>query len=173
MATFTAQILVGSSHLYHGGISPTHCLYLSENDRPAWILINHSVVGSDLPEHSPITWIPTVEDMLEDALLMIAVHVRKDRGLLRQAELLGADLQSDYLEMYSSLSNAQRAQLHSACRAIKEYPKLIVSVFEASTIESQLPVLEQYGMEVEVCCASCSRQHSSGADETTMEGSLR
>lgn len=33
MATFTAQILVGSPHPNHGGINPTYSLFLSENSR--------------------------------------------------------------------------------------------------------------------------------------------
>lgn len=44
MAAYTAQALVGQAHPNHGGITPTHRLYLSENSRPAWIL---------LPEESP------------------------------------------------------------------------------------------------------------------------
>jgi hypothetical protein len=43
MASFTAQILVGSAHPYNGGIIPTHFLFLSENDRPAWILVPENV----------------------------------------------------------------------------------------------------------------------------------
>ena len=38
MATLIAQILIGSSHPYDGGINPTHCLFLSENSKPAWVL---------------------------------------------------------------------------------------------------------------------------------------
>ena len=74
MGTFTAQILVGTPDLYHGGIIPTHYLFLSENDRPAWILEDKS--GSQ-----NVVWVPTIEDILEDALLMIAVHVCKDSYL--------------------------------------------------------------------------------------------
>ena len=33
MATLTAQILIGSEHPYHGGMGPSHQLFLSENDR--------------------------------------------------------------------------------------------------------------------------------------------
>ena len=35
MATLTPQILVGIPHPNHGGINPSHFLFLSENNRPA------------------------------------------------------------------------------------------------------------------------------------------
>ncbi len=38
MGTLTAQILIGSGHIYHGGIDPTHSLYLSENDKGVALL---------------------------------------------------------------------------------------------------------------------------------------
>jgi len=37
MATMTAQILAGEEHPKRGGIKPTQNLFLSENNRPAWI----------------------------------------------------------------------------------------------------------------------------------------
>ena len=43
MATMTAQILVGNPHPYHGGINPTHKIYLSESSRPALILIREDI----------------------------------------------------------------------------------------------------------------------------------
>jgi|TARA_B100001971_G_C18207592_1_gene548595 hypothetical protein len=43
MGSFTTQILVGSGDSNHGGIYPTHFMYLSENDRPAWILMGQNV----------------------------------------------------------------------------------------------------------------------------------
>ena len=38
MSSMTAQIAVGHPDMYHGGIRPTHVVWLSENDRPGWIL---------------------------------------------------------------------------------------------------------------------------------------
>ncbi len=85
MATFTAHILVGHSHPNHGGISPSHALFLSENSRPTWILIPLGLPGSESTTgHNSITWVPTVEHMLEDALLMIAVHVLQERSIVER-----------------------------------------------------------------------------------------
>ena len=81
MATFTAQILIGTEHPYHGGINPTHFLFLSENDRPAWILTNENITGEN-PDVEKIVWNPTTENMFEDALFMINLYIEKDKTLI-------------------------------------------------------------------------------------------
>jgi hypothetical protein len=82
MAALTAQILAGSPHPRHDGINPAHYLFFSENDRPAWVLVNQNIFPEKQSGHSKITWIPTIENMFEDALLMIAIHVFMLRGLM-------------------------------------------------------------------------------------------
>ena len=81
MSTFTAQILIGTEHPYHGGINPTHFLFLSENDRPAWILAKENITGEN-PEAGKIVWNPTTENMFEDALFMINLYIEKDKTLI-------------------------------------------------------------------------------------------
>jgi hypothetical protein len=172
MAALTARILVGSPHFYHDGINPTHYIYLSENSRPAWVLVNQNVFDEKQLSPSKITWIPTVEHMLEDALLMIAVHICKDRKIIEYAKGFNATIEKSRLEVHSDLKEAQREHLYAKCRAITDFPKVIISVFEGSTIETQLPVLDQYKMDVEVCRVSYSRLHSTMTNELRIKGSL-
>ncbi len=172
MATLTAQILVGGPHPNHDGINPTHYLFLSENHRPAWILVDQNIFQGKQLGHSKITWIPTVENMLEDALLMIAIHVRKNREIIEHAKDFCSEIQTDRLELYSVLEESQLKQLYQECRAITDFPKLIVSVFRRSTIEKQLPLLEEYKMDVEICRVNYSRLYSSWTKDTKIEGSL-
>jgi hypothetical protein len=73
MGTYTAQVLIGTPHPNHGGIHPTHQLMLSENSRPAWILTSWENTEEEK------VWIPTIESMLEDGLLMIAFYLLKER----------------------------------------------------------------------------------------------
>ena len=172
MGTFTAQILVGRPHPNHDGINPTHHIYLSENDRPAWILRSENLLEGERGSIRKITWIPTVENMLEDALLMIAIHVSKNGKIIELAKDFSNNIEADWLEMYSDLEESQRQQLYQECRAIKNYPKIIISVFRGSSIENQLPVLAQYQMDVEVCCASYSRLFSARTNAAKIKGSL-
>ncbi|MFC1895623.1 hypothetical protein ACFL0Q_03030 [Thermodesulfobacteriota bacterium] len=92
MGTLTAQILVGYPHPNHDGINPTHFLFLSENDRPAWVMVNENVSEEGGSGVGRITWIPTIDDMLEDAMLMIALHICKDREIMELAEVFGAKI---------------------------------------------------------------------------------
>ena len=160
MATLTAQILIGRSHHNHDGINPTHYLFLSENDRPAWILVDQNVFNGEPTGHSKIIWIPTIENMLEDALLMIAIHVCKNRDLITYAKGFSDRIQTDRIEMYTEFEESQRKQLYQRCKAITDFPKVIVSVFKGSTIEKQLPLMEHYKMDVEVCRVNYSRLNS-------------
>jgi len=43
MGTLTAQFLVGKTHPNHGGINPTHYLFLSENSRPVFTLLKENI----------------------------------------------------------------------------------------------------------------------------------
>lgn len=171
MATMTAQILIGSPHHDHDGIIPTHSLFLQENSAPAWILVALPLYG----EHArprEVVWLPTVEDMLEDAFLMIAVHIVEDAEVIALGNAFAGGIAARRVEVLRLFSGEQRRQLYAACRALTSYPKLVVSAFAGSTILPQLKVIEQYAMDVEVCPSVYGRQHSAWRDETTFSGSL-
>jgi hypothetical protein len=172
VATLTAQILVGSPHPNHDGINPTHFLFLSENDRPAWMLVQENVFEENRGGAGRITWIPTVEDMLEDALLMIAIHVAKNREVVELARSFNSRIEMDKVALPSVLEEIQRRRLYLKCRSILDFPKLVISVFRGSTIDKQLSVLEEYKMDVEVCRVGYSRLSSPWASESTTGGSL-
>jgi len=50
------------------------------SSRPAWILVSQNIFEEDSAAANSITWIPTIENMLEVAFLMIAMHVKKMMG---------------------------------------------------------------------------------------------
>jgi len=81
LSTFTAQILIGTEHPYEGGINPTHFLFLSENDRPVWILVNENI-SEESRDTERIEWKPTTQNMFEDALFMINLYIEKDKTLI-------------------------------------------------------------------------------------------
>jgi hypothetical protein len=172
MGTLTAQILVGEPHPFHHGINPTHYVFLSENDRPAWVLVGQNIFKESGEGVRKITWIPTVEHMLEDALLMIAVHVCKNKQLIDLAKSFSPKVESDRMELYSDLKGTHRKQLYRKCREVSHFPKVIITIFRGSTIEKQLRVLGEYKMEVEVCVPIFSRLYSCWENELKIEGSL-
>jgi len=165
MATITATILVGTAHQNHGGIAPTHQLLLSENSRPSWTL--HA-----LHSRQPLAvWIPTVEDMLEDGLLLVGLLA------LRNAELVAAatGFRREYderAEMYDDISEVERRRLYERCRTIGPAAKLVITVLAGSSIAGQLGVLAKYRLGVEVCPSVYRREYSPWAEGVQENGSL-
>ena len=162
MATLTAQILVGSKHRFHDGINPTHSLFLSENDRPAWLLVRQDIHGMNRKNlrKGRVVWIPTLENMLEDALLMIGIHICKDTELNELAKKFFPGIEANRVELYTDLEDSQRKQLYQKCREITRFPKVIVTTFKSSAIGGQLSVLNEYKMEFEICTHTYSRLYS-------------
>ena len=137
MGTMTAKILVGTEHSFNGETTPDHCIFLSENSRPGWILSSKDLFEKQ--NFNEIVWIPTVEDMIEDAMLMIGIYLLKDNNLITAADnFLKANnkYSSSIANMqridtvYDYFSETQRQKLYDICRNIPNLPKIIVSILE-------------------------------------------
>jgi len=173
MAALTAQILVGTPHQNHGGINPTHYLFLSENNRPAWILVPENVFNEEPGKFNKITWVPTLENMLEDALLMIAIHVIKDKELCDLSKKYFRKKASEWAELYEDIDMKDLKKLYKKCSEIGNRHKVVISVFEGSSIRSNhMKTLENYRMDVEVCTPTYLRIYSPWNGKTRIEGSL-
>ncbi|HBI56351.1 MAG TPA: hypothetical protein DG577_07015 [Firmicutes bacterium] len=170
MGTITAQILVGSGHPYHDGIAPSHRLYLSENSRPSWILVPENWGGGS--GGNKVTWIPTLENSLEDALLMIGIHVVKDPELVELASQYISSKENNWVVVYEDADPENLSLLYQRCRALENTFKLVITVMRGSLIEAKLKVLEDYKMDVEVCRPQFVRLFSQWLDQTRIEGEL-
>jgi hypothetical protein len=96
MASFTAQIIAGNGGGYENeGIIPLDTLYLSENSRPAWVLKKGP---------KKITWIPTVDNMLEDGLLMLAIHAIKQPEIIALANQYFNNPNPTCAELYQDIT---------------------------------------------------------------------
>jgi hypothetical protein len=170
VATVTAQILVGQGHPNHGGIDPSHAALLFENDRPGWRLL-----PLHPEEDSPrIGWTPTTEHMLEDGLLMIAVHVWQPPTLVQALREEVSEGQMATLELYRDMDSPKLQHLHEECRAGSySQQKVVLTVLEESSIRQQLDVLEGYEIDMEVCIPRYSRLYSRWTDETVISGTLQ
>lgn len=160
MSSMTAQILVGADDHYHGGINPTHACFLSENSRPAWVLVPlpSLVTGGVRVPAKPPVWIPTLEHMLEDALLMLALHLDQPSEL---AELADQQFRRNWrqrAELYQDITSEALAELRAAVRGLKpasQLGKLVVTVMEGSHIHGKTDVLAEFPWLYEVC--ECSK----------------
>lgn len=170
MATITAHILIGSGHLYQDGIEPSHRLYFLENSRPSLVLLSEVAQGGVEP--GKVTWIPTLENTLEDALLMIAIHVIKEPEIVEMASQLFRSQENNWVVMYDDVNPQDLALLYQRCRALENTFKLVITVLRGSSIEDQLKVLDQYKMDLEVCQPKFVRLYSNWLNQTRVEGEL-
>ncbi len=170
LSTVTAQILVGQGHPYHDGINPSHRLYLLENSRPSLVLLPESLTGE--ANGNKVIWVPTLESTLEDALLMIAIHVIKDPEIVRLASLFFANKDNNWVVMHEDITPENLAVLHQHCRRLENTCKLVITVLRGSHLEDQLKVLKEYKMDLEVCRAGFVRLYSQWLDQTRIEGEL-
>jgi hypothetical protein len=166
MSTMTAQFLIGDAHPYDGGINPTHSLFLSENSIPRLIL--SSLDSSE----EKIVWLPTLEHMLEDILLMISLHVWKDEELTRMAEQFFRKNNNKNILLYEDIEAKALEMMRERVRQFEGSGKLTISVFRGSSILNQLPILQNYQMDVEVCVPSFVREYSVWSNQTQSMGSL-
>lgn len=173
MGTMTAQFLIGSGYPHHGGIIPTHYLFLSENSRPALVLLSQNIY--DNTENTPedkIIWIPSLENMLEDALLMIALYVIRDEQLLKLARKYIKFFGDNRIEVYQDIFDEGREKFYHACRLLGRQFKIVLSVYEGSSLLTQLQKLTNYQMEVEVLLPVYLRYHSPYQNKIVTRGSL-
>jgi hypothetical protein len=79
MRETTAEIWIGEDQSTdwmgtQGGINPSHLLLLRENSRPAWMLLPGNLYDSEPPLiKASKVWNPTLENPVQDALLLFAV----------------------------------------------------------------------------------------------------
>jgi hypothetical protein len=174
MGTITAQILAGRGHQNHDGIIPNHYLFLSENDRPAWIMVNQNVYQYPSGNQPRLIWIPTVENMLEDALLMLAIHGVQAPEMVAMYERFVRKKDAERIFMYEDFTEVQRAEMYQQNRkADFGSCKIVLTILKMSSIERQIPILAEYKMDVEVCAPKYTRLYSQWDRRVRETGSLR
>ena len=123
---------------------------------------------------------PTAWNLLEDALLMIGLHVIRDEELLGVVEEFHPELLKirkpfrDPPVELEKVPPADLADLRRICAVSPIDYKLVVTVFGGSSIRQELPVLADYPMEVEVCTVtySCLPHGFAGSGPLEPSGSL-
>ncbi|MBF0121282.1 MAG: hypothetical protein HQK79_20805 [Desulfobacterales bacterium] len=181
MSTITAQILIGRGHQNHDGISHSHSvLQLSENSRPGWILKNN---------RKEVVWIPTVETMLEDGLLLIALNFVENKDLQELAKRYFTEgiLKKSVYEceheikkvseridtLYDKISSDHLKTLHKKCKEINWGGlKIVICVLKDSHILNQLNIIREYSMDVEICAPIYTRLYSCWGNKVYIQGSL-
>lgn len=172
MGTFTTQLLVGHAHRNDGGMIPSHSLYLSEGNRPAWLIKEIDLWNDGIEKIDNVVWIPTLENIFEDALLMIGIYILKDEQLLETAKKYFKKDINGRIELYDDIQMEDLKRLYDISRSLKYQYKIAVTIFGSSSIEGNLKVIEKYSMDVDVCKPVFTRVYSEWSQKTIIDGSL-
>lgn len=158
MATTTATIFIGTAHPNHSGIIPTHYIQLTENSRPALLL--RSIDGND----KPITVIPTLEDMVKDIYLMVAVFVTKNVILVNEINTPKKE------SMYDLFTDAERKALYKqACLSTKGINlKMAFNILEHSHLNSKLEEIKSLPHDIEITAPIFKKEFNRWADKVVI-----
>jgi hypothetical protein len=172
MAIITAQILIGHTNQLGGGMLPTHCLLLSEGNKPVWILKNLDILEDHISALNTIRWVPTEENILDDALLMISISILKDEKLLDKAKKYFNNLSQPLLDLNEDISMCNLMELREISKALKYDYKIAISCFSGTSLEGNLKKLKEYSMDVEVCTPTYNRFYNPWIEKTVVTGNL-
>lgn len=117
-------------------------------------------------------WIPTIENMLEDALLMIGLYVLEDQKLLELAKKYFDNFEADQTTLYDDIAEEDRKKLYKECRKLDDQYKIVITSFDDEKFRDQIQVLKEYSMDVSVCALDYKRWYSKWQDEVKTKGAL-
>ena len=166
MSATTAQILLGNSHPNDCGISPTYALYLHEGDRCAWSM--HEIDLADSRIKRLGVWAPIPEQIMADAILMAAFHAAGDEGFREKLLSVFPDANKHRVESFE-LALTDRLELLDMVKKIP-MPKMVVSIFQGSSLKDQTRLLAEFPFDCEVCESVSYRIRSQWNPESELGG---
>lgn len=147
MSATTAQILVGHPHPNDGGINPAFALYLHEGDKCAWSI--HRLDLGDSKCEKLAYWFCDPSQIMADALLLAAFYAG-EKGAYSD-RLLNAFPSAKTTRAGSfELSLLDRLELLDMVKK-KLMPKMVIIVFQGSSLSSQTSLLRDFEFECEIC----------------------
>ncbi len=185
MSVITAQVIAGNADMYRDGLEPLNVLWFTEGgSRPSWYLERASLLDrfeQSGPEDggvgpaAPVTLVPEQpETILEDGLLLLVARGIADASVVTQAEdLLPELLESTFVDLGLGKHNPDDlVELRDLSADCETGCQLTVILFQGFTLYEQLPVLERYPFNLEVCTPTYSRQKTPWHPETIGYGSI-
>ena len=152
MTYLTAQILTGrEDDMYGNGYALFSEIFLFEHFKP--VLKFHKNIANP-SETDVICWISTVENIIDDAILMIALYEAKIQNIIKLAEQYCPQivkLKKTFL--YDIFTQQQRLNLYKACQQSinsNNFPELKFLVFNNSVIYSKINKLQNYNIKVDI-----------------------
>ena len=187
MSVVTAQIIAGTGDLYRPGVRPLNVLWFAEGGgRPSWLLERSGWLdfiepgrdrgGDGVGPREPVLLVPeSPETILEDGLLLLVARGIEDPAVVaRSRHLVPELLDSSHVELDSGKHNPDDLVEMRELSAEREMScQLTVILLQGNMLHDQLPVLENYPFNLEVCSPTFSRQRNPWYPEGKRFGSLQ
>ena len=175
MGAVTALILVGQPHPNRGGNRAFAQIHFEEGDRPAlvlrWLCPPHSR-GKEA--FRKFTMIPTLDNTLDDSILMVAYAVVRHPAVFDKLNRLtnSAPVDSHRLTMYEDFKAAGCKSIYAALRKLDDLPKVTWCLFEGSLLNNSITHLNKYKLECEVTRSVFAREYSAWTEGWNVTGGL-
>ena len=175
MGAVTAVILIGQPHPNSGGNRAFAQIHLEEGDRPAlvlrWLCPPHDR-GKE--SFRTFTMIPTLENTLDDSILMVAYAVSRHLAVFDKINRLTKDapIESRRLTMYENFTPSGRKSIYAALRRLDDLPKVTWCLFEGSLLNNSIAHLSKYKLECEVTRSVFTREYSAWTPGWDVRGEL-
>jgi hypothetical protein len=153
----TAEIWIGQDQTAdwagtQGGMNASHLLLLRENSRPAWMLFPGNFHDSVPPViQKPRVWFPTVENPLQDALLLFAVmgaKIPEVQAVFNEFEKSRSRARMNLVEKFP---RGLPKEIYRSCQRHLIGWQATVSVGDYSLIAQDLDILKKYsGLRSEI-----------------------
>lgn len=184
MSTCTSELIFGKAHQNDSGIEFNHRLTLYEEDRPMLVFEK-----KPSPNNGGILvdrWIPHVDRMVEDSMVMVAGYGAGDHKVLdliyemkrgfNQNEMIELHRVDDELmeRLYEASRQSFELKIKSGnkCRSANRW-KVMACVFRHSSILASLEKFLDYDIDVEVCKSVYQSEYSAWNDQIDEWGELR
>jgi len=175
VSAVTALILIGNSHPHDGGMRAFAEIILEEGERPTfklrWI---RPLKKSSSTQFRNFTMIPTLENMLDDALLIIVYALCRNTKIFKKINLItkGAPVYTHRLSMYEDFTKEERLELYADIKEISDFPKVTWCLFEGTGIANSIQNLTYYLLESEVTRSAYLRTYDQLSSEWKVYGRL-
>ena len=88
--------------------------------------------------------------MLEDGMLLLAIHVLKDSKVIGKANEVKKVSALDDIEVQEAFSEEDLKQLYELARKSDIDYSVAITVFESSTIKNQIDIMENYSCNTSI-----------------------
>jgi hypothetical protein len=175
MGAVTAVILIGQPHPKKGGNRAFAQIHLEEGDRPALVLRwLCPPISRAKASFRNFTMIPTLENTLDDSILMVAYAVTGHSAVVDKVNRLTNDIAADsrHLTMYKDFTPAGRQSIYATLKKLDDLPKVTWCLFDGSLLNSSISHLAKYHLECEVTHSVFAREYAVWTEGWSIKGGL-